>query len=152
MADIAELIAATRRNGVEVWIGGGASEDQVAILARALEVSLPPSYVDFLKAYGAISIGDHVVSGILENNALDETGGSVRGDTLEFREHEGFPKGFVVVGRHEDGAYCLDMNSQLPNGECPVVNFEFGSAQHRKPVASNFEDWLRRFRLEASAR
>ena len=57
--------------------------------------------------------------------------------------------GLLVVGPHEDGAYCLDLNQHRPDGECPVVNFESQSVQHNKPVANTFEEWLVEFRLKS---
>jgi hypothetical protein len=147
MTDIARLIAACKRKDLEVWIAGGASEEQVSVLEGALGVSLPPSYFDFLTSYGALGVGDSFVSGIINNDALDRTGGSVLGDTLEFREFDNFPPGFVVVGKHEDGAYCLDANRQTANREYPVVNFEFASIQHGLPVAPSFGVWLIQFYL-----
>jgi hypothetical protein len=147
MSLVADLIAARRREGNEIWIAGAASVDQVAALERALELSLPPAYVAFLRTYGALGIGDSFVSGIVANNALDATSGSAYGDTLQFQGQKGFPARFIVVGKHEDGAYCLDMNRRAQDSECPIVNFEFGSLQHDKPVASNFEQWLIQFRL-----
>jgi hypothetical protein len=119
----------------------------VAVLEGSLGVSLPPSYAGFLTSYGALGVGDSFVSGIIDDDALDRTGGSVLGDTLWFRGHDNFPRGFVVVGKHEDGAYCLDTTRQTANREYPVVNFEFGSTQHESPVALNFEDWLIQFYL-----
>lgn len=147
MSAVAGLIAARRLEGSEVWIAGAASADQVAVLERTLELSLPLSYVRFLTTYGAMGVGDNFISGIVANNALDATGGSVYGDTLEFQRQKDFPARLVVVGKHEDGAYCLDMNRRTRDGECLVVNFEFGSVQHEKPVAGNFEEWLIQFRL-----
>lgn len=147
MIRVPQLIAARELDGYEVWIGGGASRDQVILLERALGVSLPPSYVSFLTEYGCIGVGDSFVSGIIENNALDETGGSAYGDTLEFRTHDEFPDGLIVIGKHEDGAYCLDTTREAADREYPVVNFEFGSVQHERPVASNFLEWLIGFQL-----
>jgi len=144
---VVQLIAARREEGCEIWLAGGASEEQVAALERAFGLSLPPTYSRFLKMFGAISLDDHHVSGIVENDALKEQGGSVLWDTACFRKEEGFPAGFIVIGKHEDGAYCLDSNRRSADHEFPVINFEFGSIQHAKPVAKNFHDWLIRFRL-----
>jgi len=148
MTDIASLIAERRQEGREVWISGGASSEQVASLERALGISLPPSYATFLTSYGALGVDDSFVSGILDNDALDQSGGSVLGDTLRFRAHNEFPSSFIVIGKHEDGAYCLDTARQSKEREYPIVNFEFGSIQHASPVAQNFDEWLVLFQLE----
>ena len=87
MTDIASLIAERKKEGYEVWIAGGATSDQLAALESALGISLPPSYATFLSIYGALGLGDRFVSGILDNDALDQSGGSVLGDTLDFQTH-----------------------------------------------------------------
>jgi len=147
MTDIASLIAERKKEGYEVWIAGGATSDQLAALESALGISLPPSYATFLSIYGALGLGDRFVSGILGNDALDQSGGSVLGDTLEFQRHNEFPRGFVVINKHEDGAFCLDTNHQSQEREYAVVNFEFGSIQHATPVSLSFHDWLVGFYL-----
>jgi hypothetical protein len=147
MPDISSLIAERQQEGHDVWIPGGASGDQLVALEQALGLSLPPSYAAFLTRYGALGLGDSFVSGIIDNDALDQSGGSVLGDTLRFRTHLAFPRGLVVIGKHEDGAFCLDTTRQASDREYPVVNFEFGSTQHASPVAANFEDWLIHFFL-----
>ena len=150
MNAVPKLIAALEQEGIEVWVEGGASNDQVMALERALGVSMPPSYVSFLTSYGAIGIGDSFVSGIIDGDALSQAGSSTFGDTLQFRAHSAFPPGLLVIGKHEDGAYCLDTNRQSGDGEYAVVNFEFGSIQHRTPVSPSFADWLIRFQLRGS--
>lgn len=145
-----QLIAALEQEGVDIWVEGGASKDQVMALERALAVSMPPSYVAFLTTYGAIGIGDSFVSGIIDGDALSQAGSSAYGDTLRFRARGAFPAGYLVIGKHGDGGYCLDTTVQSSDGECPVVNFEFGSTQHRVAVAPSFEDWLVRFQLRGS--
>ena len=147
MTLVPRLLAELEKKGFRIWIEGGASNDQLSALERALGVPMPPSYAEFLRRFGAIGIGDSSVSGIVDGNALAEEGSSVYGDTLQFRAYQEFPHGFLVIRKHEDGAFCLDSTRPTAEGEYPVVNFEFGSSQHEKPVASSFEDWLIRFQL-----
>jgi len=144
---VQELIEAREKEGYPIWIAGGASNDEVIRLEKALGLLLPPSYVAFLTAYGAIGVGDSFVSGIVESDALHEGGSSAYGDTLALRARQGFPSNLIVIGKHEDGAYCLDTARHNADREYPVVNFEFGSIQHHQPVAISFQDWLIRFQL-----
>lgn len=150
MKTVDELFASFRRNGADVWIAGGATSADVATLESALRITLPPSYATFLRTYGAASIGDQAVSGIIDSAPLDESGGSAFGDTKRFRESSTFPPSFVVISEHEDGAYCIDTTHFTVEGECAVVNFEFGSVQHKVPVADTFLDWLAWFYLGAN--
>lgn len=150
MKTIDTRLASIRQGGADVWIAGGATSADVEMLESALRTQLPPSYVLFLRTYGAFFIGDRAVSGIIESSPLSEGGGSTFGDTMRFRESPNFPPSFIVISEHEDGAYCIDTTRVTAEGECVVVNFEFGAEQHKVPVADNFLDWLMRFYLGSS--
>ena len=148
MTQIDTLIAQIKSRGHTIWISGPATSDAVRRTEEALGSPLPPSYVSFLRSNGAMSIYDQTVSGITDGDVFDDGCGTILGDTRTLRQDGKLPAGFVVVGPHEDGAYCLDLNRRRSDGECPVVNFERGSVQHAKPVAESFESWLIDFCLK----
>ena len=147
-ARITNLISKIKSQGCEVWESGPATLDAVRKIEEAIGTSLPPSYVSFLLSHGHISIGGCAVSGVTDGDQINDTGGTVLCDTDTLRSEGGLPANFLVVGPHEDGAYCLDLSRRRSDGECPVVNFEIGSVQHEKPVAETFEDWIVEFRLK----
>ena len=142
------LIAQVESRGHSLWISGPATPDAVRRLEETLGSRLPPSYVSFLLSRGALSIYDQTISGIMDGEIVEGVLGTVLGDTKTLQQDGRLPAGFVVVGPHEDGAYCLDLNRRRQDGECPVVNFEPGSVQHAKPVAESFESWLVDFCLK----
>ena len=143
-----EFVVSLRAKGHSVDVSIPASADAIRRIELAIGCELPPSYRSFLQTYGALSIYDNHVSGVWDGSEVDGTAGTVLGDTNVLRADGALPAGFVVVGVHEDGAYCLDFNHQGPDRECPVVNFERGSVQHERPVGATFEEWLIEFRLK----
>lgn len=147
MQDIENAIKAVTIAGSEVWTAGAASASDIGVAEQALSTEFPPSYRRFLAAYGALSVGDSCVSGVLQEGPLTDEGGNVYFDTLSLRRDFGLPYELIVVCVHEDGAYCLDTSRRQADGECPIVNFERHSIQHEKPVAPNFENWLIDFKL-----
>jgi hypothetical protein len=149
MSSVTEALSTFGRN---MYAAGAASSDQVLALSNGLGVPLPPSYIAFLERFGAVGLGATFISGILDNDALKDTKGSAFSDTRRFRASTGFPTGFIVISEHEDGAYCLDTARTRHDGECPVVNYEFGSVQHSHVLSRTFDDWVARPSLRAARR
>lgn len=150
MATIAELLTKVQANGHEVWSAGPQPEAAIAILESELRVRLPASYRDFLARYGAMAIYDSTISGITDGDPLDEGGGSLYGDTLRFRTEWGLPGHLLVIQPDEDAPHCLDTRNPADSGEFPVICFELHSLREEK-IATDFEDWMRRFFLEGPA-
>jgi hypothetical protein len=146
---ISNLIAKARSQGHDIWESGAATPDAVREIEEVVGTALPPSYVSFLLSHGSIAINDTVVSGVTGGDHIRDGCGTALGDTEALRSVDALPAGFLVVGPHEDGGYCLDLHRRRSDGECPVVNFEIGSTQHDKPVADTFEDWIVEFCLKS---
>jgi hypothetical protein len=144
---ITNLIAKVRSRGHDVWEAGAASPDAVRKIEEAVGTALPPSYVSFLLSHGSISIYDMVVSGVTAGDHIRDGRGTALSDTETLRSASALPAGFLVIGPHEDGGYCLDLRRRRSDAECPVVNYEMGSIQHEKSVADTFEDWIVEFCL-----
>ena len=145
MEELDQFLSLVRQRGHDVWLAGPASRDAVSTLESTFGVTLPPSLVAFLMSWGALSIYDNTVSGIIDDNPLDETCGSLYGDTLILRAESDLPGNLFVVGRHEDGAYCLDSTDSAANAEWPVINLTNGSSPTR--VSVSFREWLQDFVL-----
>lgn len=145
---VTSLFERVKSRGHSVWDAGAATPEAVKNIERAIGTALPPSYRSFLLSHGSLSIYDTVVSGVVDGVRINDGGGTVLGDTERLRTEAALPKGFLVVGPHEAGGYCLDLHRQRSDGECPVVNYEIGSVQHEEPVADTFEDWIIAFCLK----
>jgi hypothetical protein len=146
MATITELLAQVQANRHEVWTHGPQPEAAIITLESKLGVRLPPSYRSFLAQYGGMAIYNSTISGIIGGEPLDESGGSLYGDTLASRAEYGLPAHLLVIQPNDDAPYCLDTRSPSASGEFPVVCYERHS-RHEGKIASDFEDWMRRFFL-----
>ncbi len=138
MKRIDDLIERIRIHGHDIEVDVPASDAAIAACETKIGFKLPPSYVAFVKRYGSIGIYDDQVNGV----------GDLVVCTSAVREEGQLPDGFYVVCIHEDGGYCLDFNRQRDDGECPVVNFEYTTIQHERPVSHTFAEWLVDFNLE----
>jgi hypothetical protein len=144
---IKNLIAKAKSQGHPVSVGTPGSTIAITKLEEFAEGQMPPSFLAFLQTYGSLEVYDHWVAGVLPQDTAELCAGTVVADTELLRSESELPRGFLVVGVHEDGAYCIDLNRRRSDGECPVVNFERGTVQHEKPVAETFDDWLVNFFL-----
>jgi hypothetical protein len=150
MGTIPELLQQVQANGHDVWTSGPQPEAAIAALEAKLGVQLPPSYRAFLARHGAMAIYDSTISGIIGGQRLDESYGSLYGDTLRFRSKWDLPSYLLVIQPDEDAPYCLDTRSPSATGEFPVACYELHS-KHVSRIASDFEDWMRHFFLEGWA-
>src|SRR3954451_15722313 len=144
MATIPELLARVESNGHTVWSDGPQPETAIGALESKLGVRLPPSYRAFVARYGGMAIYDSTISGIIAGEPLDESGGSLYGDTLRFRAVWALPGHLLVIQPDEDAPYCLDTRSPSGTGEFPVVCYELHSKRAGR-IAADFDDWMRRF-------
>lgn len=101
---------------------GGVSDELVEKLCNDLEVELPNSYIEFLKAYGEGGLSGTYISGVKH-----ETYASVEEDTLLYRQKNDINKKWVVIqyvrSNWEEYLICLD-TSRMENGECPVIKYD----------------------------
>jgi hypothetical protein len=105
-------------------------------------VRFPEDYREFLLKYGALSVLDSSVSGVVGNNPLDSTAGSLYGDTVRFRSQYGLPARYLVLQPDDDAPYCFDMDNVA--GHPTVVCYELHTG-HAKVIASNFKEWLQTY-------
>ena len=141
MADVNDLIAQVRAKGHDLWLAGPQPSETIASLEQALQVTLPPSYRDFLTHFGGAAICDSTVSGIIDGEPLQKATGWLYGDTLRFREEWDLPPHLLVIQPDEDAPYCLDASAPGSDGEFPVVCFELHS-RHASRIAENFGIWF----------
>jgi hypothetical protein len=146
LASIVDLLAQVEAKGHEVWTAGPQSESAILELEKALGVNLPPSYRAFLRRFGSMAIYDSTVSGILQGRPLETRTGWLYGDTMQLRRKKSSLSNLLVIQPDDEGPYCLDTQRPSPDGELPVVCYELGS-EHASTIATNFDDWMRRFFL-----
>ena len=125
--------------------GEGVNPEVIVALENAFGGWLPNSYKEFLAVFGWLGRGDAFISGITEKSNLRFGRGDALFDTEILRAEGGLPDGLVVIQKHDDGAYCLDLNTRFDN-ECAVVNFEHGWNKGIV-VARTFTEWMVTFYL-----
>jgi len=148
--DIEALLERVKQNGHDVWIAGQQSEEDVAILEAALRVRLPPSYRQFLLRYGAMSIYDSHIVGIINGQPLGMDGGSIYGTTLDLRQEQGLLNYLIVAEPDDEAPYCFDTRYPDADGEFPLNCYELYSGADGK-IADNFSQFIVKWFLETWA-
>ena len=96
--------------------------EEVWVAERALEVTFPESYRDFLQRYGSGAFGGRVVYGI--GTALDQPPHVVWATDLIRTADEFFPGDLVIIEDTGEGDYlCLATSRMGEDNECPVVQW-----------------------------
>jgi antitoxin YobK len=104
-----ELADAMVATGHEIFWQGAASEGQIRRLEKLLGVPLPESFRQFLLSYGGGGVVGAEISGIEDDDAELDTGGTVLGDTNACRKRYDLPPHLVTIYFHDDEVcWCLD--------------------------------------------
>jgi hypothetical protein len=142
MAEYDDLARSVEQAGYEIFWLGPVSREQIGRLEALLELSLPESFRRFLECYGGGGIVSAEISGI-EDDAANESGGTVFGDTQECRQHFGLPAHLVVIYFHDNEVcWCLDV-SRWNGQECPVVSYSLFSRTVDREIAPDFHTFLK---------
>ncbi|WP_233237915.1 SMI1/KNR4 family protein [Bordetella sp. LUAb4] len=132
------LAKRVERAGFEIQWYGPVSREQVCRLEELLAINLPNSFKDFLQSHGGGGVVSADVSGIEDNDAEIDFGGTVLGDTMRCRKEYELPQYLAVVYFHDDEVcWCLD-TSQSKNGECPVVSYDVFRERVDRVIATDF--------------
>lgn len=140
MTDRQTLIEKVEKNGHEIFWQGKATREQVEKLQLLLNVKLPESFKSFLLEFGGGGVIDAEISGIEDNNAEIDNGGTVYGDTLLCREEYDLPEYLVTIFfRDDEVCWCLDTKEFGQTRECPVVSYNLFSKVIEGKIANDFE-------------
>ena len=111
----------------------------VAAAEKALGVSLPASYKDFLLRFGAGNFGSFEVFGLPDPEFSKPRVPNAVWYTLQERK-SGLPAAFVALGTDFEGTlYCLD-TSAASGDDAPVVSWNAGTVS---PLRPSFSLYLR---------
>lgn len=99
-----------------------ADEEQIVILERLINAKLPDDFKYFLKETGGGGVVAQEISGIENNDASIDFGGTVYGDTIRCREDFKLPKYLIVIYFIDNELYwCIDVSI---NNFGKVVNYD----------------------------
>lgn len=143
MGEFDSLAEAVTEAGREIFWLGPASEEQVARVEALFGVSLPESFRRFLKSYGGGGVIGAEVSGIEDDDAELDNGGTLLGDTKVCRERHQLPPNLIVI-YFQDGevCWCLDTSKNV-EGEYPVVSYNVFTKEVDRNIAADFSSFMR---------
>lgn len=143
MKQYSSLLKSVENAGHNLFWLGGASDEQITLLEERLSVNLPESFKEFLRYFGGGGVEDSEISGIEDNDASLDYGGTVLGDTLAAREDYDLPEGLAVIFyEDEEICWCIDLRDQS-NAE--IVSYDVFSKRIASKVSENFEAFFQEY-------
>ncbi len=146
MENYKKAIKVIEQNKSECYFAGQRSENDIILAEKALGLKFSGIYKEFLKTYGAGSIGSEEIYGI---SSLDFENSTVPNGiwyTLSERKEINLPANLLVIYSTGDGElYCLDYNKINEEKEPAVVSFFPGfdlDIQKYDIIAEDFGDFL----------
>lgn len=146
MENYKKAIKVIEQNKSECYFAGQRSENDIILAEKALGLKFSGIYKEFLKTYGAGSIGSEEIYGI---SSLDFENSTVPNGiwyTLSERKEINLPANLLVIYSTGDGElYCLDYNKINGEKEPAVVSFFPGfdlDIQKYDIIAEDFGDFL----------
>lgn len=144
MKTIAELIDYLNDNADdEVFWLGQASDEQIEILELELGTRLPESLKEFFRLVGGGGTVEEEISGIIADNALAESHGSILFDTFYCRNEFGLPDYLAVIYLREDEVcWCINL---LPDEFGKIVSYNLFKQKVDKIMYNSFENFLEEY-------
>ena len=119
---------------------GEKSEELIKKAEKALNLSFPPSYRNFLKVLGCGNIMGLEFYGLTNDNFVNSAIPNAIWLTLDERRL-GLPNHLVLIYGVGDGSYyAIDTNTKFVGNENPIVHYSFGEITCR--IADNFGSFL----------
>jgi len=143
MAEYDNVAEAAKNAGHEIFWLGAVSEQEINRVEALLGIKLPSSFRRFLESYGGGGVVGAEISGIEDNDAALESGGTVVGDTKMCRQRYDLPAHLVVIYFHDDEVcWCLDTRDSA-GAECPVVSYNIFTKKIDRVIAKSFSSFMR---------
>lgn len=124
----------------EVFWLGPCEKKQVRILEDKLNVILPDDLKEFLLLVGGGGVIGEELSGVVDNNALAESGGAIYYETCYCRKEFSLPMDLVVIYfKDDDVCWCINVGK---NKFGQVANYDLASKKITNTLAYSFEEFL----------
>lgn len=134
------------QNEHECYFAGSRSESDIFLAEKALGITFSGSYKEFLKQFGAGSIGSEEIYGISSLNFEKSTVPNAIWYTLSERKESNLPSNLLVIySTGSDEIFCLDFNKLNLHSEPTVVVFVPGIDlihQTYEVISEDFGDFL----------
>ncbi|EOC1348513.1 SMI1/KNR4 family protein [Cronobacter turicensis] len=139
--DLVKKLSASKEHEV-VWLGP-TDEKQVKKLENALNFSLPEDFKFFLTETGGGGVVEQEISGIEDNNALGECGGTVYYDTTYCRDEYNLPEELAVIYFKDDKiCWCLDCSAENFG---KVVSYDLISCKKHSTLHNSFKGFFKEY-------
>lgn len=124
----------------EVFWLGQVDTEQIDSLEKNLGIKLPSDFREFLLLVGGGGGIGEEISGIVDNNALEESGGAVYYDTIYCRNEFSLPENYAVIYfKDEEVCWCIDSGSESFGR---VVNYDLFSKSTTNTISSSFSEFF----------
>ncbi|MDS1915695.1 SMI1/KNR4 family protein [Enterobacter asburiae] len=124
----------------EVFWLGQVDTEQIDSLENNLGIKLPSDFREFLLLVGGGGVIGEEISGIVDNNALEESGGAVYYDTIYCRNDFSLPENYAVIYFKDDEVcWCIDSGSESFGR---VVNYDLFSKSTTNTISSSFSEFF----------
>ncbi|HHA1842759.1 SMI1/KNR4 family protein [Enterobacter asburiae] len=124
----------------EVFWLGQVDTEQIDSLENNLGIKLPSDFREFLLLVGGGGVIGEEISGIVDNNALEESGGAVYYDTIYCRNEFSLPGNYAVIYFKDDEVcWCIDSGSESFGR---VVNYDLFSKSTTNTISSSFSEFF----------
>ncbi|WP_313148604.1 SMI1/KNR4 family protein [Enterobacter sp.] len=127
----------------EVFWLGQVDTEQIDSLENNLGIKLPSDFREFLLLVGGGGVIGEEISGIVDNNALEESGGAVYYDTIYCRNEFSLPENYAVIYFKDDEVcWCIDSGSESFGR---VVNYDLFSKSTTNTISSSFSEFFNNY-------
>ncbi len=146
MENYQKAVEIIEQNKSECYFAGQRSENDIVLAEKALGLSFTGTYKEFLKSYGAGSIGAEEIYGISSLNFENSAVPNGIWYTLSERKECDLPLNLLIIyDTGSDELFCLDYSKLNAQGEPAVVSFFPGfdlNIQKYEIIAKDFGDFL----------
>lgn len=127
----------------EVYWLGACDESQINILENNLKLSLPNELKEFILLVGGGGLVGEELSGVVDNDALVESGGAIYYDTCLCRNEYALPLDMAVIYfRDDDVCWCVDCGR---NTYGTIVNYDLFSRKISNVLAPSFNSFFEEY-------
>ncbi|MCX8712186.1 SMI1/KNR4 family protein [Gilliamella sp. B3464] len=127
----------------EVYWLGSCDESQIKILENKLKLSLPAELKEFILLVGGGGIVEEEISGIVNNDALTESEGSIYYDTCQCRNEYTLPMNLAVIYFKDDEVcWCVDCRKDTFG---QIINYDLFSKKILNVLAPSFESFFEEY-------
>lgn len=127
----------------EIYWLGACNESQINTLESKLKLSLPDELKEFILLVGGGGVIEEEISGIVDNDALTESGGAIYYDTCQCRDEYSLPSGMAVIYFKDDEVcWCVDCRKDTYG---QIVNFDLFSKEISNVLAPSFKAFFEEY-------